>query len=265
MMTLESEMGVKQISIIYLESKKLGEANEPLQFLEDYFNKNFPKSFYFEKEFIKAFVHKSFVNEHPGLISDNERLEFLGDSVLQIIISKKLFLKFPNKKEGQLSKLRSALVNEKSLAKCGRILGFEEFLVLGKGEVKENGHKKDSLLANTVEAYLGQLFLSSNLEVCQEFIETLISLYNKKEGKDFIREELIFEFDAKTKLQEIVMKKYKETPEYKSVLKSIDGQDLFEITLSINNKEIKTKLYPSKKKGMQLLAKEVLESEYDIK
>jgi len=120
----------------------------------------------------RALTHRSYAYENGGLPT-NERLEFLGDSVLGIVVTDTLFKRHPDLPEGQLAKLRAAVVNMRALADVGRSLGLGEFIRLGKGEETTGGRDKSSILADTVEALLGAVYLDRGLAVCAEMIHTL--------------------------------------------------------------------------------------------
>jgi len=121
---------------------------------------------------LQAFVHRSFLNENPGFkLSHNERLEFLGDAVLEQVVTEYLFLNYPDKSEGILTSWRAALVNSKMLARVAKELGFEDFLLLSQGEAKEKGKARQYILANTFEAFIGSLYLDQGLKACQDFIK----------------------------------------------------------------------------------------------
>lgn len=119
-----------------------------------------------------ALVHRSYCNEHPGLES-NERLEFLGDSVLSLIISTRLYRLLPGIPEGELTSRRSFLVQTISLAEKAKTLGLDQLLKLSRGEEDSGGRTNPGLLANTFEAVLGALFLDSGLETCQDYLTTI--------------------------------------------------------------------------------------------
>ncbi|KXT77144.1 Ribonuclease III [Streptococcus sp. DD10] len=145
-----------------------------------------------------AFTHTSFANEHRLLkISHNERLEFLGDAVLQLIISDYLFNTYPTKPEGDLSKLRSMIVREESLAGFARVAQFPLHLKLGKGEEKSGGRDRDTILGDVFEAFLGALFLDQGIEVVKTFLYQLV--IPKVEEGSFERVK-----DYKTQLQELL-------------------------------------------------------------
>ena len=145
-----------------------------------------------------AFTHTSYANEHRLLkISHNERLEFLGDAVLQLLISEYLYKKYPKKPEGDLSKLRAMIVREERLAGFARDCQFDEFIKLGKGEEKSGGRHRDTILGDAFEAFLGALLLDKDVATVKNFIYTV--MIPKVETGDF---EMIT--DYKTHLQELL-------------------------------------------------------------
>ena len=124
-----------------------------------------------EKLLETAFTHTSYANEHRLLnISHNERLEFLGDAVLQLLISEYLYKKYPKKPEGDLSKLRSTIVREESLAGFSRDCQFDQFIKLGRGEEKSGGRNRDTILGDLFEAFLGALLLDKGVEAVKNFL-----------------------------------------------------------------------------------------------
>ncbi|MDP2671397.1 MAG: ribonuclease III [bacterium] len=171
------------------------------------------------KELIKtAFTHRSYLNEHPGEnLAHNERLEFLGDSILGFVVSEHLYHKFPESAEGDLTNFRSALVNARSLAQISAQLGLGEHLLLSKGEEATGGRNRQYLLANTFESFLGAIYLDSGLEKARTFVEkfllpTIDEIVNQKLYKDF-----------KSLLQEESQEKLSVTPIYKII--SEEGPD----------------------------------------
>jgi len=156
-----------------------------------------------------AFVHRSFVNENRGVLEHNERLEFLGDAVLELITTGFLFAKFPDKPEGDLTALRSALVKGETLAEVAAELSFGEHLRLSKGEAHSGGAKKPYLLANVFEAVLGAIYLDGGLEKAKLVVEKF--LFPKLDK--IIAENA--QVDAKSEFQEIAQAKLAITPEYK--------------------------------------------------
>jgi len=160
---------------------------------------------------IEAFCHRSYLNEHPEFkLSHNERLEFLGDAVLELIVTEYLYLKYPKKSEGELTNWRAALVNSKILGETANEMGFNAFLLLSKGEEKETGKARQYILANTFEALIGAIYLDQGYEVAKKFVEE--NLINKKLPE--ILEKGLFK-DPKTLFQEKAQEKLKITPTYK--------------------------------------------------
>jgi len=124
----------------------------------------------------QAFIHRSYINENSGAkISHNERLEFLGDAVLELSVTDYLYRKYPNSDEGELTAYRSSLVNANIIAEVAGILNMNEYLLLSKGESKDIGKARSYILANTYEAYLGALYIDQGYALCDKFIkDTLI-------------------------------------------------------------------------------------------
>ncbi len=159
---------------------------------------------------IEAFCHRSYLNEHPEFpYSHNERLEFLGDAVLELAVTEYLYKNFPKKSEGELTNWRAALVCAKRLGQVARELGFEEFLLLSKGEEKERGKARMYILANTFEAFIGALYLDQGFEICKEFIKKNLIKYLPE-----IIEKKLYK-DPKSRLQEEAQERLKITPSYK--------------------------------------------------
>lgn len=145
-----------------------------------------------------ALTHSSYANEHAkGKLENNERLEFLGDAVLEIVSSDFLFHAFPNDPEGKLTRQRASMVCEPTLAICARELGLGEHLLLGKGEDATGGRKRDSILSDALEALIGAIYLDGGFTNAKEFIHRHI--LNDLEHKQLF-------FDSKTILQEMVQK-----------------------------------------------------------
>jgi ribonuclease-3 len=160
---------------------------------------------------IEAFCHRSYLNEHPDFyLPHNERLEFLGDAVLELIVTEYLYKKYPEKNEGELTNWRAALVNAKILGDLARELGFNDFLLLSKGEEKETGKARLYILANTFEALIGAIYLDQGYEVAKNFVEK--NLIERKLPE--IIEKGLFK-DPKTRFQEEAQERVKITPTYK--------------------------------------------------
>jgi len=123
----------------------------------------------------QAFVHRSYLNENRDFhLQHNERLEFLGDAVLELIVTEHLYKEYPDNPEGDLTAWRAALVNTKMLSHIGRELEFSNYLMLSRGEAKEEGKARDYILANTVEAFIGASYLDQGLKNAEKFITTYI-------------------------------------------------------------------------------------------
>ncbi len=161
------------------------------------------------KLFIQAFTHRSFLNETKEKIESNERLEFLGDSILSFVVSKYLYNEYPDFNEGMLTNLRSLLVNTKSLAELAKELNFGEQLRLSKGEEESRGRENESLLANAFEAVVGALFIDQGVEAVEKFIHDILLI--KSEG--IARKKTLK--DPKSLLQEYVQSQKQKSPVYK--------------------------------------------------
>ncbi len=119
----------------------------------------------------QAFVHRSYCNEHPEFpLSHNERLEFLGDAILELVVTEDLYRSYPEKAEGELTNWRASLVNSKMLSRIAERLGFNDFLLLSRGESKEIGKARRYILANAFEGIIGSIYLDQGYKACQEFI-----------------------------------------------------------------------------------------------
>ncbi|MDD5750284.1 MAG: ribonuclease III [Candidatus Pacebacteria bacterium] len=157
----------------------------------------------------QAFCHRSYLNENPDFyLPNNERLEFLGDAVLELIVTEYLYHNYPNP-EGELTNWRAALVNAQSLAESSTELGFDDYLLLSRGEAKDTGKARQYILADALEAFLGALYLDRGLEIVRAFIEKHLL---KKLPK--ILAEGAYK-DAKSKFQERAQEIAKITPTYK--------------------------------------------------
>lgn len=158
---------------------------------------------------IQAFCHRSYLNENPSFrLDNNERLEFLGDAVLELIVTDYLYKNYQNP-EGELTNWRAALVNAQNLAKVAGILGFEDYLLLSKGEAKDTGKARQYILANTFEAFLGALYLDRGLKRVSQLLESYLLSDLPRILKEGIWK------DAKSQLQEMAQEKVKITPTYK--------------------------------------------------
>lgn len=196
----------------------------------------------------KALTHKSSTKH-----KNNERLEFLGDAVIDLIIGEYLFKKFPKQKEGQLSKMRASLVSEKSLTKFAEEIELGKYIYLSSAEESNKGRNKPSILSSAFEAIIGAVYLESGIERCKEIVYRLLeNIYPKI---DF---ETIFS-DYKTALQEVTQAHFGTIPQYKVVSASgPDHKKEFEIAVIIDDKIYATKVGASKKDAQQKAAYEAL-------
>jgi len=204
---------------------------------------------------IRALTHRSYLNENKDKdLQNNERLEFLGDAVLELIISFKLFEKYPEKSEGELTSIRSALVRTESLAQQSRDLDVGKYLLMSKGEEDSGGRDKDYLLANTYEALLGAIYLDSGYESCKAFVER--TLLKKV---DEIVENALF-IDPKTKIQELIQAKYKVTPTYQIIKEEGPDHDkYFTVELDVNKRKLSEGYGASKQKAEEDAAQKAIE------
>ncbi|HFR3774320.1 TPA: ribonuclease III [Streptococcus suis] len=202
-----------------------------------------------------AFTHTSYANEHRLLkISHNERLEFLGDAVLQLMISKYLYKKYPDRPEGEMSKLRSTFVREESLASFSRACGFDQFLRLGRGEEKSGGRNRDTILGDAFEAFLGALLLDKGEKIVEEFIHKV--MIPRLEKGNFERVT-----DYKTALQEILQVNGEIAITYQVVAESGPAHDkTFEVEVSADQRVIGRGRGRSKKLAEQAAAKNAVEA-----
>jgi len=163
------------------------------------------------KLFEEAFTHRSYLNEKRSdkNLSHNERLEFLGDAVLELIISEYLFKTFPNRPEGELTSFRAATVKTETLAEVARTIGYGNYLRMSNGEEATGGRDKDYLLANTFEAVLGALYLDKGYEESKIYISKILI----PKIEEIVENRL--DIDAKTKFQELAQELFKVTPTYK--------------------------------------------------
>lgn len=177
-----------------------------------------------------AFTHRSFLNESKEARESNERLEFLGDSVLSFIISSFLFERRPQDNEGLLTNLRAYIVKTDSLSKASKKLNLGEFLKLSKGEEVSGGRENPQILANTFEAVLGAIFLDLGIAAASKFVHsTLIPLFLEEIKKGAPR-------DPKSELQEIVQSRFQVSPKYK-ILSSLGPDHAKRFTVGVFVKE----------------------------
>lgn len=203
-----------------------------------------------------AFTHRSYLNEHPEYKNpSNERLEFLGDAVLQFLSSEFLYNEFPTYPEGNLTNIRAALVCTPSLAEESKRLGYGEYLLLSNGEEANGGRSRQYILANTFEAVLGAIYMEAGIETCREYLIT--NLFYKV--KDIVSNNAYKDF--KSSFQEKAQAKVGQTPNYK-VIEQIgpDHNKTFKVALMLGDKVYGTGEGSSKQKAEQQAAKNALDN-----
>lgn len=209
-------------------------------------------SFKNKKLLLNALTHSSYANETRDGISSNERLEFLGDSVLSIVVSEYIYKQFSNLPEGELTKLRASLVCEKSLCSFSKEMNLGEYLRLGKGEDKGGGRERPSILADAFEAVLAAIYLDGGLEKAKNHVMRFITGELKHTDDEVFK-------DYKTALQEIIQRNPEESVTY--ILTGETGPDhdkVFEVEVRLNSNTIGVGKGKSKKQAEQFAAKEAL-------
>ncbi len=174
----------------------------------------------------RALTHRSYANENPDAVEDNERLEFLGDAVLDFIVGEWAYHRFPEMPEGDLTKIRSSLVRNERLADFARRLDLAPALRLGRGEKSSGGHLRDNLLGSVFEALIGALYLDSGLEQVRRFVNPLL---------EWTRESVLYELhDPKSDLQERTQSLKLGTPRYHVInMSGPDHAKMFEVEVEI--------------------------------
>jgi len=199
-------------------------------------------------------THRSYLNEHPDAVEDNERLEFLGDAVLDFLVGAWLYNRFPEMHEGDLTRLRSALVRTEQLSEFASKQNFGAALRLGRGEALAGGRKRMALLCATFEAVIGALYLDSGLQAVSDYIEPLLEpganqilLSNR-------------DMDAKSLLQELVQAKGFGPPKYITVAASgPEHRKIFEVEVLVNDRVLGRGKGANKQSAAQQAAQQALE------
>lgn len=234
--------------------KSFTELNQNTKKMHEHFEDRLGYHFTSRELLEKALVHKSFANEKLGdPAASNERLEFLGDAVLDLVVAKYLFNLYPQLPEGELSRVRSELVSAPALAAMARALDLGDHLHLGRGEEHSGGRDKDNILADAIEAVFGAVFLDSDLN---EADRVIIALLDDEAVADAQRESN----DYKTRLQEVVQARYGVGPEY--ILCSQSGPDhdrVYQVQVECGGHELGRGSGKSKKAAQQHAARMALE------
>ncbi len=203
----------------------------------------------------EALTHRSYLNEKPNWpVPHNERLEYLGDAVLELAVSEKLFHRYPDYPEGQLTVLRAALVNYQILGRLAKEIRMEEFMLMSRGEKGDSGRAKEVILANAFEALVGAIYLDHGFETVSKFVDGILmphieEILRTKSYKD-----------PKSALQEFVQEKFRETPTYELLSESGPAHDrTFTIGVRFNSGIMGRGSGPSKQEAELGAAKEALE------
>lgn len=201
-----------------------------------------------------AFTHRSYLNENRELKREhNERLEFLGDAVLELAVTEFLYAKYPDNPEGDLTAYRAALVNTQSISDAATKLGMNDYLLLSRGEAKDTGRARQIILANAFEALIGAIYLDSGYEPAQKFIDA--QLFHKTD--DVVAKRLWQ--DAKSRLQEIAQGSVGITPTYELLSQSGPDHDRsFVVAARIGGERIAEGVGPSKQEAEQDAAQKAL-------
>ncbi|GAB4525817.1 MAG: ribonuclease III [Anaerolineales bacterium] len=202
----------------------------------------------------RALTHRSYINEHPETIEDNERLEFLGDAILDFLVGDWLYHHMPEMDEGRLTSLRSALVRNTHLATFSRSLGLERALRLGHGEDESGGRRRDHILGSAFEALVGALYIDQGLQAVKDFMHPLL----EKAVHQILRENL--DRDPKSVFQELMQARGEGTPVYEVM--EICGPDharQYTVHTSINNVVYGRGTGPSKQAASKAAARDALE------
>ena len=204
----------------------------------------------------QALVHGSYLHENPDFdLRSNERLEFLGDSLLGFIIAEKLFLDFPDLAEGGMTKLRAALVRKETLAGLASALGLGDYLYMGYGEETSGGRVKQSILAATLESLVGAIFMDQGFDSCRAFVLRLFESELEKAADERLAE------DYKSELQEIIQAKHRVAPTYRTI-KAVgpDHAKEFTVEVSVNGAVIGSGSGKSKRQAEREAARAALQN-----
>ena len=203
----------------------------------------------------EALTHRSYLNEVPDWgLPHNERLEFLGDAVLELAVTEALYHRYPAYTEGQLTPIRAALVNYQMLAAIAREIDLEQFILLSRGEAKDTGRARDVILANAIEAVIGALYLDGGYLPAKRFVESAVIAH-----LDEVMRHSLYR-DAKSALQEKIQEERKVTPTYRVLEESgPDHAKVFTVGVYFAEKLIATGTGMSKQDGEVEAAKKALE------
>lgn len=206
----------------------------------------------------QACTHRSYINENKNLgHAHNERLEFLGDAVLELVVTNFLYHKFPQQAEGDLTAYRSALVNTNSLAKVGEVLGINDYLLLSKGESKDNGRARAIIIADTIEAIIGAIYTDQGFGNAANFISR--NLLEVIDIDEIIAKKLWL--DAKSRFQESAQENVGITPSYRTLKETgPDHSKIFTLGVFLGDVQVASGSGPSKQEAEQKAAEKALEA-----
>ena len=235
-----------QLSIVHFEIKEMDFEKLQQELKIEFTDKNLLKN---------AFIHRSYLNEHPEeKLPNNERLEFLGDSVLSFVVSEHLYNEYPNHPEGDLTNFRASLVNAKALSVIAKELKLGEYLLLSRGEEASGGRNRQYLLANTFEALLGAIYIDKGVELASSFVHNQVipflpNIIESKTYKDF-----------KSLLQEMSQEKKGSTPTYRVMVEvGPDHSKTFTMGVYLGDSLLAQGIGQSKQEAEQEAAKKALE------
>lgn len=205
--------------------------------------------------FDQVFIHRSYLNETTQKLESNERLEFLGDSILSFIVSSHIFNKYKTSEEGQLTSIRSVLTNTETLCEIGKELRLGDLLKLSRGEEAGGGRKNKTLLANTLEAFIGGLYIDQGIEAARKFIEdNIISRAEKIIESQGLK-------DPKSALQEKIQENLRESPVYNVIQEEGPDHDKsYTIGVYVGEKLLAEGVGKSKQEAEKSAARNALES-----
>jgi ribonuclease-3 len=205
-----------------------------------------------------ACTHRSYLNENKSAgLEHNERMEFLGDAVLELVVTSFLFRKYPKKAEGELTSFRSALVNTVSLTKVAQTINLNDYILLSRGEAKDSGRARSVILANAVEAVIGAIYLDQGYNTAANFISD--HLLNTIDIEEIVKNKSWI--DAKSRFQEKAQEKVGATPSYKTLKETGPDHDKkFTLGVFIGDVQIATGAGPSKQEAEQRAAEKALEA-----
>ncbi len=208
-----------------------------------------------DKDIVKeSLTHRSYLNENPSWkLPNNERLEFLGDAVLELAVTEELYKRFPEYQEGKMTGVRAALVNYQMLSEVAKSFSLEKFVLLSRGEAKDTGRARDVILANAIEALIGAVYLDGGYKAVAKFVNTFVL-----SRLDQVLKQGLYK-DAKSALQEKIQEERKVTPVYKVLSETgPDHAKTFEVGVYVGNELLAKGHGPSKQDAETEAAKNAL-------